>query len=144
MIRHAPPILFLLLAAGPAFAANLPAERPTATAAVAAPGDVAEQIAAYLRDSPVAQLPAVGAPRAAAARAFDRRPHGVIEAGVGSHGYRSVYLQTDIPLGDNGMLSLGIGQRRGGWEGLEPDLRRGPSRFYGAGEVEAVPSGPAR
>ena len=130
MIRRAPLTLVLLLAAGPALAAEPPAEAPTATA----PSDVADQIAAYLRDSPVAQLPAAGAPRAAPDRAADRRPHGVVEVGVGSHGYRSVYLQTDIPLGENGMLSLAIGERRGG---LPRTLRR-VTGIDGQNDVEAL------
>ena len=104
-----------MLAASPALAAEPPAEAPTATAAASAPGDVAEQIAAYLRDSPVAQLPADGAPRAAVERPLDRRPHGVVEVGVGSHGYRSVYLQTQIPLGERGLLGLAVGVAGKAW-----------------------------
>ena len=119
MIRNAPFALILLFAAGPALAAEPPVEVPTATA----PSDVGDQIAAYLRDSPVAQLPADGAPDAASERPLDRRPHGMVEVGVGSHGYRSVYMETEVPLGEDGRLSVAIGQSQGG---LPRYYRRGP------------------
>jgi hypothetical protein len=118
MIRHAPLALILMLAAGPALAAEPANEAATATA----PSDVADQIAAYLRDSPVVQLPPGGGARATVELPLDRRPHGVVEVGVGSHGYRSAYVQTEIPLGEDGMLSLAIGERRGGLTRSGPGL----------------------
>jgi len=133
MIRNRLPALVLMLAGGPALAVEPPAEAATPTAAA----DVTDQIAAYLRASPVAPLPAVGALPAESAQP-DRRPHGLVEVGVGSHGYRSVYMQTDIPLGEDGMLSVAVGQSRGG---LPRSLRRPPG-IDGPYYREALAVGP--
>ena len=100
-----------VLCAGPAFAAEAPADAPTATAP-AGPG-VADQIAAYLRDSPVVRLPAQEAPGGVIGP-LPRRAHGVVEVAVGSRGYRSVYVRSDLPIGETGTLSIAIGETRGG------------------------------
>lgn len=100
------------LLAGPALsAAPAPADAPVATADLAAPS-VSEQIDAYIRSSPAATLPADSAPGVTAG-AQDRRVHGVVEVGVGTHGYRSVYLQSDMPIGRTGTLSVAASESRG-------------------------------
>ena len=117
--------MIAVLCAGPAFAAEAPADAPTATAP-AGPG-VADQIAAYLRDSPVVRLPAGETARGATDATPRRRPHGVVEVAVGSHGYRSVYVRSDLPIGETGTLSIAVGETRGGrgFHGLDGpvDLR---------------------
>lgn len=134
MNRSGPIAVMLVLAAGRAFASEPPAEAPTATA----PTDVADQIAAYLRDSPAASLPA-DAPRTTSEQPLDRRPHGVFEVGVGSHGYRSVYLQTEVPLGEKGRLSVAIGESRG----RAPRIVHGAPGTYGPYDFGVRSPGPA-
>lgn len=113
MIRTAALVVTLALAANPALAADSPADAPTATAQPS----VADQIAAFLRDSPVAALPSGGAPATEDRAEAPRKPHGVIALAAGNHGYRSVYMRSDIPLGETGMLSIAIGESRGGFGG---------------------------
>jgi hypothetical protein len=96
------------LLAGPAFAAD---DAPVATADPAAPS-VSQQIDAYLRSSPAATLPTDAAPGVTAG-ADDRKVHGMVEASVGSGGYRSLYLQSEMPIGKTGTLSVAIQQSQG-------------------------------
>lgn len=106
-----PVLALILLAAAPAFA-EPGADAPTATQDPA----VAAQISAWLAASPAAtpaaatlianDPPTPGPP--------DRKIHGVAEVAVGSHGYRSVYLETHMPLGGSGELTVAIGDSRGG------------------------------
>jgi hypothetical protein len=136
--------LIALLAASPALAAETPAQdAPVATAgAQGAPQSVADQIDEYLRTSPAAALPAGGDTTTTQAMARDdRKPHGEVSVGVGTHGYRSVYARTDLPIGETGRLSLAFGDSRGpalwhdgqrcGLEGLTPqrplDIEDGPN-----------------
>ena len=79
-----------------------------------------------------------------------RGPHGVVEVAVGNHGYLSVYLESHMPLGENGMLSIAVGEQRGGYGGyyggygygrrLAPDL----TRIEAAGEAAATTPEPPR
>ena len=124
MIRKLPLALALTLVAAPAFAAEDPTS-PTVTAP--ASPSVAEQIDAYLRDSPVSQLPAETAPLGATSSAAPRQPHGVVSVGVGTHGYRSIYMRSDLPVGDTGTVSVAIGDTRfnggfGGWSPYGPGM----------------------
>lgn len=106
--------LALPLACGPALATEPPADAPTATApAASADPGVADQIAAYLRDSPVVQLPTDGEPVGVTSSAAPRQVHGVVDVAVGSHGYRSVYVRSDLPVGQTGTLSIAVGETRG-------------------------------
>lgn len=154
MIRNAPIALVLMLTAGPALAAEPPADAPTATAAAKDDPGAAAQIAAFLADSPVAQLPTAGGPAAAPGPGAPRGPHGVVEVAVGNHGYRSVYLESHMPLGENGMLSIAVGDQRGGYGGyggyyggyggygarLAPE----PGRLEAGREIEARTPEPSR
>jgi hypothetical protein len=128
-------IAALALCAGPAFAD--PADEvmktaptsppPMAVASNAAPSvatpaapsgrdpTVAEQIDAFLKssraldagdDGPVGMTSSTDTVR-------DNKIHGVVEASVGSHGYREVYARSDIPLGDKAQLSIAVSQGRG-------------------------------
>lgn len=95
--------------ATPVLAAEPPAtEAPVATAS--ASSSVADQIDAYLRSSPALELEA--AEVVGVVPGDDRRPHGEVSVGVGSHGYRSVYARTDLPLGENGRLSIAVENTR--------------------------------
>ena len=107
--------------ASPALAAEPPAaEAPVATAS--ASSSVADQIDAYLRSSPALETEAAEGV-AGIVPGDDRKPHGEVSIGVGTHGYRSVYMRTDLPVGENGRLSIAIedtrfnGGRHGRWGG---------------------------
>ena len=108
MIRKLSLALAAALVAAPALAAEDPAG-PTATAPVAS---TADQIEAFLHDSPVTQLPADSEPVGVTSADASRQPHGVVSVGVGTHGYRSVYMRSDLPIGRTGMLSVAIGDTR--------------------------------
>lgn len=111
-------ILALALAASPAAAA----EPPQATAA-AAGGSVGDQIAEFLRTSPAAPIEeGVAGVTPRDDGADDRRVHGEVAVAVGTGGYRSVYMRSEMPLGRTGRLSLAFGDersRRGGVRGLD-------------------------
>ncbi|WP_293904795.1 hypothetical protein [Phenylobacterium sp.] len=105
------PILAGLLAcAAPAFAADEP---PTVTAPPSR--TVADQIDAFLRDSPVAKLPTESEPVGVTSSSAPRQVHGEISVSAGSHGYRDVYARTDLPVGKTGTLSIAVEQGRGGY-----------------------------
>jgi hypothetical protein len=57
-------------------------------------------------------LPTDAAPGVTAG-ADDRKVHGMVEASVGSGGYRSLYLQSEMPIGKTGTLSVAIQQSQG-------------------------------
>ena len=141
-LRIARPLALAALAmglagVGPVFAAEAAADAPTVTApAASAPGEpsVADQIAAYLRDSPVARLPAADTPQGLTGSTPTRQPHGVVDVAVGSHGYRSVYVRSDLPIGETGTLSIAVGETRGGrgyGPGYGPEF--GGPEFGGSG-----------
>jgi len=115
-LHVAAPLAAAALLWGPtALAAEAP-DGPTVTAPT-----VSDQIEAYLRDSPAARLPeaAPGSIQGleAAPEAGPRKIHGEVSVAAGSHGYRSVYARTDMPIGKTGTLSLAVGDSRGGWVG---------------------------
>jgi len=116
MIRKLPLALALALISAPAFAAEDPTS-PTATAPVSP--SVADQIDAFIRSSPVNELPQDAQPQGVTSSAAPRQPHGVVSVGVGTHGYRSVYMRSDMPVGETGTLSVAIGDTRfnGGYGG---------------------------
>jgi hypothetical protein len=112
----------LILAA--AFAAPGPvlAAEPEAVAtapAAGAPPSVAEQIDNYLKTSPAAVLPKDGAGGVTSGAEQPRKVHGVVDVAVGTGGYRSAYVRSDIPVGKTGTVSIAVGDtqygnRRGG------------------------------
>jgi hypothetical protein len=99
------------LLAAPALAADEPVATAPATS-VPAPS-VAEQIDAYLKSSP-AVLDAKGGDDAVegVTPRDDRKIHGEVSVGVGTGGYRSVYMRSDIPVGENGRVSLAFEDTR--------------------------------
>jgi len=97
-----------------------PARTPAPEAARATPTTTpmttAEQIDAFIKGSPAARVEAEEL--ADAAITPDRRVHGEVSVGVGTHGYRSVHMRTEMPVGKNGWISLSAGQTEG--RGLYP------------------------
>lgn len=109
--------LLAALIATPVIAAEPTAasEAPVATASADAPAlSTAEQIDAFLKSSPVRDLPRDDAPDGVVPRE-DRKPHGEISVGVGTGGYRSIYGRTEIPVGENGRVSLAFENTRNGY-----------------------------
>jgi hypothetical protein len=88
---------------------NAPDVAPAAAAATGAAPSVAEQIDSYLKTSPAARLPADGA---AGVTPGDepRKVHGMVDVSAGTGGYRSAYVRTDIPVGQNGTASIAFGE----------------------------------
>jgi hypothetical protein len=82
---------------------------PVATAPVAT--STADQIDAYLRTSPALALPKDG-PAGVTTGEEPRQAHGFVDLAVGSSGYRSAYVQSDLPVGKTGTLSIGVGETR--------------------------------
>lgn len=116
------------LLATPAFAADEPVV--TAPPTPASPMTTTEQIDAYLKASPALETKAPGEVDGVVARG-DRKVHGVVSVGVGTGGYRSVYLETDMPVGENGRLRLAFEDTKGGRVSY-------PHRLYGPGPLGAV------
>ena len=127
----------MVLIAGPALAADPPADAPTVTAAQPA---VSEQIEAFLRDSPAAELPAEAQRMQPDEEPGPRKVHGVVDVAVGSHGYRSVYMRSDIPVGQNGTVSIAVGDSRGGFSSYGYGYGYGPG--YGRRVVPGLPLEP--
>lgn len=101
--------LLAVMIAGPAFGAEPPSLEATVATAPAALS-VTQQIDAYLRSSPA--LAIVDEAEQGPTAGDDRRAHGEVAIGVGTRGYRSFYARTDLPLGENGRLSIAIEQNR--------------------------------
>jgi len=120
-------VLLAVLAASPALAADEPvATAPTAAQSTAAPPSVADQIDAYLKTSPALEV-RDGQDVDGVVPREDRKVHGVVSVGVGTGGYRSVYMQAEAPLGDNGRVSLAFEDTRFG---------RSHGRVYRGGAFE--------
>lgn len=95
-----------------------------------APMTTDEQIAAFLRASPT--TPWQAAERLdALSDAPVREIHGEAGVAVGTGGFRSAYVQSDIPVGRNGTLSLFVQQTQG----------RGHGYGYGNSFGSGGPSG---
>ena len=113
MIRPLAGLALTLFALGLASAAWADDEAAPVATADAGPGG-------FTLDDQIAAWRAAGEPSATADLSAqvqpterDRRPHGVVSVGIGTGGYRSVYGQTDLPVGRTGTLSLAIGDERG-------------------------------
>jgi hypothetical protein len=112
----APLIAFAALTAASALHAqpDAPVAAPQVTAPPASPvatPSVADQIDNYLKTSPAATLPkdqALGVTGAEEPRAV----HGLVDVTVGSNGYRSAFVESDLPLGKTGTLSIAVGETK--------------------------------
>lgn len=149
-----------------------PAVPAVATPAASRPMTTDEQIAAYLATSPALAPESdgpVGVTAAGPAEEPKRQIHGSMGATIGSGGYRSGYVSTLIPLGENGTLGIaveqtdfgnnvvygrgygrGLGHGYGGYGGYGDGLWGGRggrqssvavSLALGGGDRDAVPQG---
>src|SRR5437879_7009894 len=108
------------VASGPVLAAE--PEAVATAAAAGAPPSVAEQIDNYLKTSPAAALPRDGASGVISGSEEPRKVHGVVDVTVGTGGYRSAYVRSDIPVGKSATVSIAVedtqlGNRFGGHYG---------------------------
>jgi hypothetical protein len=105
----------LLLSASAAVSAEAqPADVPVATASGPA-RSVAEQIDHYLATSPAVQLPPERAPGVIPSQdEYERQIHGEVSVAVGTGGYRSAYVRSDIPVGKNGTVSIALSETKNG------------------------------
>lgn len=119
-------IVLTALIAGPALAAApVPVEAPMSTASSST--SVADQIDAYLKSSPALEV-SDDTPQGVVP-SDDRKLHGEVSIGIGTRGYRSVYARTDLPVGENGRLSIAIEDARFNGRG---GFRGGGRRSVGA------------
>ena len=128
--------LAAVLIAAPALAAESEvqatavADAPVATSNGASPLSTADQIEAFIRSSPARQTAADGEDLAPGVIAGDdRRVHGEVSVGIGTHGDRSAYARTDLPLGETGRLSIAVEDSRG--EGFGRGYYGSPYGGYG-------------
>jgi hypothetical protein len=118
--------------APPAGSGAPPNAAPASSApASSAPGSVADQIDAYLKTSPALALPRDAASGVTAGQDGLRKPHGMVDVAVGSNGYRSAFVQSDLPVGKTGTVSIAVGETRFKARGLY-DLRG----YGGPGDVD--------
>lgn len=117
----------LLALAGVARAGEPEVVTTAAPGGPGAPSSVADQIDTYLKTSPALVLPKDAASGVTATDA-PRRVHGVVDLAVGTGGYRSAYVASEIPVGKTGTATIAVGQTRfndRGWNGL--GYRGGPA-----------------
>lgn len=86
--------------------------------------DTAEQIKRWLAESPAATTTPEEALSDGVRLPRERKIHGEVGVAVGTGGYRSGYITSVMPLGDNGTFALTIGQEKNGyrqyWGGGRP------------------------
>jgi hypothetical protein len=110
--RRLLPSLIALAAFAVAGAPRAAEPEAVATAPQTASGpSVADQIDAYLRTSPAVVLPKDG-PSGVTSGEEPRKVHGMVDIAVGSNGYRSAYVRSDLPVGRTGTLSIAVGETR--------------------------------
>jgi hypothetical protein len=98
------------LAAEPeAVATAPPAAAPAAGAPTAAAASVADQIDNYLKTSPAAELRKDDA-TGVTPGSEPRKIHGMVDVTVGTGGYRSAYVRSDVPIGATGTASFAFGE----------------------------------
>jgi hypothetical protein len=122
-------ILGLALALASAAAVAQPAPAASASESpVAASPSTADQIDAFIKTTPVPDVTKDKVEGATSSTDTpDRKIHGVVELGVGTGGYRHAYARADVPVGENGQLSIAVDQTRFN------DRGRGRFSRYGAG-----------
>lgn len=106
---------------------DLAAAEPAAPAANAPQRetlDTAEQIKRWLAESPAATTTPDEAYGDGVRLPRERKIHGEVGVAVGTGGYRSGYITSVMPLGENGALALTFGQEKNGyrqyWGGGRP------------------------
>ncbi len=135
------PALLMIAAFAPASLARAaqpdpaPAAQAAAPAAAApAPLTIGEQIDNYIRTAPAAVLPkdsAAGVVSDAVSSDEPRQAHGMVDVTVGSNGYRSALVASELPIGKTGTATIAVretqfkGRYGGGYGGPGYD-RYGP------------------
>lgn len=76
-----------------------------------APLDTNAQIEAFIRSAPSTPW-RNDAPLAGQDLELKRQVHGQVGVAVGTGGYRSAFVQADIPVGETGMLSVAVSESR--------------------------------
>jgi len=124
--------LAALTLAGAAQAADPEVVTTAAAAGSGAPSSngasssVADQIDAYLKSSPALALPKDG-PGGVTTADEPRQVHGFVDVAAGSNGYRSAFVESEIPVGKTGTATIAIGETR--FDGRSfggPGYRGGP------------------
>jgi hypothetical protein len=105
--RLLPFVIIAAALAAPALAAE-PEAVATASGA-GAPPTVAQQIDDYLKTSPAAALPKDDA-SGVTSGAEPRKIHGMFDVSAGSGGYRSAYVESEIPIGKTGTATIAVGE----------------------------------
>jgi hypothetical protein len=100
--------LAVLIAALPA--AALAQSAPMATSANQA---AADQIDAWLRDAPPVELEPDAAPGVISGEPGKRQIHGEVGVAIGTGGYRSAYVISAIPVGEDDTLYIALSQSQG-------------------------------
>ncbi|THD56122.1 hypothetical protein [Phenylobacterium sp.] len=97
-----------MVTTAPPAAAGAPSTATGASSTAAgASSNVADQIDAYLKSSPALALPKDTASGVVSGDA-PRQVHGVVDVSVGSNGYRSAFVESDLPVGKTGTLSIAV------------------------------------
>lgn len=105
------PIATARVAPSPTNGPVMPA--PSVTKPPVAPMTTSEQIDAYLRAAPTTPWQDAEALDRQEGRPA-RQTHGQVGVAVGTGGYRSAYVQSNIPVGRDGNLSIFVQQTQGG------------------------------
>jgi len=107
----------VLTAAVLALASTVQAQEAISTAGASGtpPTDeTARQIERWLAESPAAREQEEGVLSGLVGEP-DRKIHGEVGMAIGTGGYRSAYISSVMPLGENGTLALSIGQEKNGF-----------------------------
>jgi hypothetical protein len=94
--------------AAPAGSGAPPSNAPSGAGASSS---VADQIDAYLKSSPALALPKDG-PGGVTTADEPRQIHGFVDVAAGSNGYRSAFVESEIPVGKTGTATIAIGETR--------------------------------
>jgi hypothetical protein len=99
----------------PPVSVDAPATAPVGrqpTTPLTTPMTTSEQIDAFIRSSPAAG-PSPEEMAALDEAEPERRVHGSVEVGVGTHGYRHASVEAHYPVGKTGHVSVAVGTTRG-------------------------------
>jgi hypothetical protein len=113
----------IVTTAAPAGSGAPPSGAPSGAGASSS---VADQIDAYLKSSPALALPKDG-PGGVTTADEPRQIHGFVDVAAGSNGYRSAFVESEIPVGKTGTATIAIGETR--FDGRSfggPGYRGGP------------------
>lgn len=145
--RHLLPLLLLALATVGSARAVEPEAVATApgvgvgVGAGAPPISIADQIDTYLKTSPGAQIPKDRALGVTPGGEEPRAIHGVVDVAVGTSGYRSAYVRSDIPVGQTGTLSIAASETQFNGRGGRGVWGRGFGAPYGGGDHQSLSIG---